>query len=421
MDIGENTNSKKKTRSKTGALAARQLQSLLRHVPVVLFQYQKHNDGRHSFPYVSETLTQIFHLGPCEATTEASDFFSLLHPDDIGIVTASIADSAANLSLWQQEFRIVIEREHWIEAAATPVMINDGSCLWSGYAREINERKVLEQDLREVQEDLMRMTEERTNKLVEANTKLCALNQEIKEEINQRIRLENSLKESYELLSLLAANLVFSEERERRRIATELHDDVVQHLALCKLRLDMELKDGAPSRVLQEELVGELVRTMQQIRRICYDLSPPVLYDFGLPNALQNLGETMTQATGLQFRFQNGLKKLELPNHIRTVLYQTAKELLANVMKHAMASNVSVALTKSEELIRLSVTDDGVGFPSLGKKGFGLSHIQQRVAFLKGNLSISSGPGRKTVVAVEIPATPASSANTPPSPRNQPT
>ncbi|WP_026841971.1 sensor histidine kinase [Citrifermentans bremense] len=404
MDSIKDIQNKKKTVSKKQFPSDRKLHNLLQHVPVVLFQYQKHGDGRHSFPYISDGFTKLFHVRSCKAPTDASGFFSKLHCDDVGIVIASLADSAENLSLWQQEFRIKMERQYWIEAAATPILLKDGSCLWSGYAREISERKVLEQDLRKAKEDLMRLIEERTHKLTKANTQLHALNQEIREEIDQRVKLEKSLKESYELLSLLAANLVFSEERERRRIATELHDDVVQHLALCKLRLDMGLKDGTPSRVLQEELVGELVRTMQQIRRICYDLSPPVLYDFGILKALQNLGETMTQAAALQFSFQHDQEKLELPNHICTVLYQTAKELLTNVIKHATASQILVTITKSDELVRLSVTDDGVGFLSSCKKGFGLSHIQQRVAFLKGNLSISSGPDKKTVVTVEIPA-----------------
>ncbi|HEX2966615.1 MAG TPA: ATP-binding protein, partial [Syntrophorhabdaceae bacterium] len=287
--------------------------------------------------------------------------------------------------------------------AASPEKLGDGTVLWSGYAREVNERKLLEEQLREAHEDLIRLSEKRTQRLLEANDRLSTLNDEIKNEIKERIKLEKNLKDSYELLSSLAGNLVRSEDRERRRIAVELHDNVVQHLALGKLRLDVGLNKGTPSTELLQEQSRLMVEAMQQIREICNDLSPPVLYDFGLAKALKNMGDNLAQKTMPHLNLEYDLEDLHLPDYAKAFLYQTARELIINAIKHAQASRLRVTLRKNHRTIRLTIEDDGIGFTRGMRQGFGLINIQQRTLFHKGRLSIDSSADMNTVVTVEIP------------------
>ena len=401
----------------TPLMAGCDLEKLLQHLPGVFFQYRMHPDGRHTFPYVSRDLQDLLDVPPAAAVSDAAAILSRIHPDDLAAVVVTMTDAAERLHTWQLQFRMFDGSgcECWIEVAAAPAELPDGTLLWSGYARNVNERKQLEEALREAQEDLIRLSEERTQRLLEANTRLSALNDEIKAEIKERIQLEKTLQESYDLLSSLAADLVRSEERERRRIAAELHDDVVQHLALGKLRLDHGLKNGAPATDLLEELSLVMVKTMQQIREICNDLSPPVLYDFGLPKALQSLGDGLIQKSVPHMKVRYELDDMELPDSTQVFLYQTARELLVNAIKHARAGHLRIVLKRQDALIRLVVEDDGAGFPAGSKPGFGLSKIQQRVLFHKGTLSIASPPGGKTAVTVEIPAT--SSKSGPQGPR----
>ena len=386
----------------------KQLLNISGQIPGAMYQYQLFPGGGHHIPYASEKIFDIFGVTPEEATSNPTVIFSFVHHEDRDALVASINESARLHTPWQRVFRVVspCQKLRWVEAEATLEKLKEGGTLFHCFARDVSERKILEEDLRLAQEALMTLVEERTNKLQAANRKLVSLNKEVQEEILERINLQAKLKESYDLLSLLTADLVLSEERERRRIAVELHDNVVQYLALGKLRLDMTLKDGIPPPDLLETLLALIVGAIQQIRQICNDLSPPLLYDLGLTHAIQSLGERLGREHHFCFALKTNFEKVDLSEHLRTVLYQTASELLINVVKHAHAKKVIVQLQNKLGTARLTVIDDGVGFPQPGAKGFGLSHVQQRIDFLKGTMTIISAPGRKTVIAVVVPLSP---------------
>lgn len=379
-----------------------------RCVPVVVYQYQSLPDGSHSIPFISHRIIDLLGVTPDEAMSDADAVIKLIHPLDRNTIAVSIRESARDVTPWYGEFRVILPDQaiRWIEAEATLQQLEDGGCLWYGYAKDVTERVLLEHDLRETQEKLLQIIEERTDKLLHTNKELAALNKEAQEEIIERIKLESKLKQSHELLSLLATDLVLSEERERRRIAVELHDDVVQHLALGKLRLDMTVEDGEPPSDLLKAVTELIANTMQQVRRICNDLSPPLLYDLGLPHAIESLGERLAHEHRFRFTLKGGLGKNALSDHLRTVLYQTARELMVNVVKHANAKNLLVQLGTKRGAAQLKVIDDGVGFGPSVQKGFGLTHIQQRIEFLKGRLTVASTVKGKTVVRVVVPLAP---------------
>lgn len=382
---------------------AQRLLALVRHIPAALLQYQISPDGKKSITYASPKVFEIFGAHPSEVMDEADALFAHLHEEDLQAVLSSIDYCGRSALPWSREFRICIpnQKTRWVEAEAE-VQVLEGVTLWHCLVRDIGERMILENDLREAQDSLMTLVEERTEKLSKANKELARLNQEVQEEIKERIDLEKKLKESYDLLSLLTADLVQSEERERRRIAVELHDNVVQHLALGKVKLDMSLEEG-DCRPEQLQALGDLIVTaMHQIRRICNDLSPPLLYDLGLSQAIESLGERLGREYRFIFGLSGNIKGVKIPDHLRTTLYQTASELLINAVKHAKPKKITIRLHSKKGVVQLSVLDDGVGFPTSYAKGFGLAHIQQRIEHFKGTVTIRSQPG-KTAVAVVVP------------------
>jgi len=380
-------------------------EELSKHIPGLLYQYRLLPDGRYCMPYASERITDFFGVTPEEARSDATAVLRSLHPKDRETLVTSIKDSAKNRISWQQEFRVEQPNKDvlWLHAESRLQQLEDDSLLWHGIARDITEHKLLESELHKAQADLETRIAERNARLLAANTQLDLRNQKVRQEIMERMQLEQKLKESHDLQVLLAAELNMSEERERRRIAITLHDSVVQDLALGKLRLDMTLKEGKAAYDVLESLVTLIEKAIEQIRGICYDLSPPLLYDLGLTQAVESLGERLARQYGFGFTLQEKLEAAPLPDHVRIVLYQAAKELLINVVKHAHARRVIVQIQQKLGMVQLSIIDDGVGFPPSAGKGFGLSHVEQRIGFLSGTMRIISAPGRKTVVTVVVP------------------
>jgi signal transduction histidine kinase len=239
---------------------------------------------------------------------------------------------------------------------------------------------------------------------VRAHLQLATI-EELRREIAERKETEAALEASQEKLSALTAELGLIEERERRRIARAIHDEVVQKLALGKLKLDQALKKGLiPAEASVTDLQGILDVSMRELRNLSTDLSPPLLYEIGLHAAVENLAERLAGEHGFRFAV-SGDEAMELREDLRVTLFQMAQELLVNTVKHARASTATVLITMKEGSVRLEVADDGVGFNlSDCREGFGLAHIRQRVARLGGAMKISTAAGMGTSVVIEIPA-----------------
>jgi signal transduction histidine kinase len=239
---------------------------------------------------------------------------------------------------------------------------------------------------------------------VRAHLQLATI-EELRAEIAQRKRTEKALQDSQEMLSALTDELSLTEERERRRIALALHDQVVQKLALGKLKLDQTVKKGViPAVAAVSELQRILNSSMHDLRNLSTDLSPPLLYEIGLRSAIEDFGERLAEDHGFRFVI-SGHEALELREDIRVTLFQMARELLINMVKHARAATANVLITLKEESVSLEVQDDGAGFdlPTC-RVGFGLGYIRQRVAFLGGTMKVFTAAGLGTSVIIEIPA-----------------
>jgi PAS domain S-box-containing protein len=224
--------------------------------------------------------------------------------------------------------------------------------------------------------------------------------------------LESRINERTDQLTSLTAELSLAEERERRRIATELHDQVGQTLILSKIKLD-SLSRSLPSESFGKQ-IGEinkyLDQSIQDIRSLTFQLSPPLLYEVGFEAAVEWLGEEFEEKYGLQVEFRDDGKKKPLAEEASVALYQIVRELLLNVAKHAKAKSVRISVGKVSGKIKINIADDGSGFDSLNsmrrknkKSGFGLFNIRQRIEYLGGEFLIESEIGQGTRATLLLP------------------
>jgi PAS domain S-box-containing protein len=232
-------------------------------------------------------------------------------------------------------------------------------------------------------------------------------------DVTERKKAQQKLLEYQRQLKSLASELLLAEERERRRIATGVHDDIGQKLALAKLELQSIQATVSESDVSAS--IGhacELIDNgIQDSRSLAFDLSNPVLYEVGFTAAVESLlTERMMQKSGINTEFKSKIRKLNLSQDISIVLFQAVRELLTNVVKHANANKVKVCIDKSDHRAQVIVEDDGVGFelsglksPDKEKGGFGLFNVKERLEYLGGSFDIESKSGQGTRVAMAVP------------------
>lgn len=224
------------------------------------------------------------------------------------------------------------------------------------------------------------------------------------ENIQDRKSSEEQVLAYQERLQSLAAELSLGEERERRRIATNLHDRIGQSLAFARLKLAGLTQEKPELKPVQELIEQAIVDT----RSLTFELSPPVLYELGLVPALEWLTRKIQEEHAIQTRFHDDGQPKPVPENFRVVLFQAARELLVNVVKHARATHAQVVLRRDGDALRMIIEDDGVGFELPKHKGeipktFGLFNIRERVEYLGGRVKIRSEDGRGTRVTLIAP------------------
>jgi signal transduction histidine kinase len=211
----------------------------------------------------------------------------------------------------------------------------------------------------------------------------------------------------------MSSELSLAEERERRRIATELHDRIGQDLVLSMLRLD-NLRKSESSGALAAplgEISNLLERAIQDTRSLTLHLSSPMLYRFGFERTIADwLVQEVQKRHDIKSEFEDDGRPKPLEEDVCVLLFQATRELLINVVKHAQAHAVKVSVRRKSGEIETIVEDDGIGFdfteiesvmPSRGK--FGLFSIRERLNYLGGDIKIESEPGHGTRVILTAP------------------
>lgn len=194
--------------------------------------------------------------------------------------------------------------------------------------------------------------------------------------------------------------LIDGEERERERVANELHDGLASDLTGIKLILSQSQEK------LPEGVLNALSRVHEQTRRISHNLSPLNIEKFGLVNALRNFTqENSNQTTQIEFYSSSDQVIIEPIEHA-TLVYRISQELIQNALKHASCSTIDVQLIARENELTINIEDDGIGFDVASKStSFGLSNIRKQVELLKGECTIDSRSQNGTVVFISLPLT----------------
>jgi PAS domain S-box-containing protein len=229
------------------------------------------------------------------------------------------------------------------------------------------------------------------------------------EDVTESRLRERNLKDATEKLRMFALDLSMAEEKERRRIASEIHDRLGQGLAMCRITASLS-RAAAPgdAAAMLAGLVTQLDSVIAEARSITWELCPAALYDHGVKAALEPLAVSL-KPRGITFS-ASGDDGADLPVEIRVALFKSLRECVNNIVKHARATSVAVTLARQGSLFVASVTDDGVGFdPALlpatprQDRGFGLYSIRERLAAMGGRLDLESAPGKGTTALLTVP------------------
>ena len=297
-----------------------------------------------------------------------------LHPEDRKWAPAYCAACTGRLEPHDFEYRFVAKdgRVVWLHDIVT-VVAENGEPRWlRGIMVDVSVRVEAERSLRELAENLEQQVMERSTQVRQ-----------------------------------LAAQLTMAEERERRNLALELHDNLGQLLAVIKIRLCS--LDQTPQTGQVSALTDLIHQAETTVRGITQQLSPPVLHALGLAQGLEWLGEEIERVYGLRVHVDHEVCGVHPTPEVQAVLYRSVRELLINVAKHAAADEASLTFLCKHGTLSLVVSDAGCGFDAARvraadpEQGFGLRSIGERLRYLGGEIEIDSGPGSGTTVTLSMP------------------
>jgi PAS domain S-box-containing protein len=224
-------------------------------------------------------------------------------------------------------------------------------------------------------------------------------------------RTEQELREHQGQLRSLMNELTVAEEKERRRIAVDLHESIAQLLALSKDQLSVLCRkpptDDPNVKAALNGVRAMVSRALDQARSLTHQLSPPSLYDLGLDKALMGLVESTRETHEIVIDAKIGQPPKSLENNVKVFLFRAVQELLRNIVTHAKARRVGLTLAPDQNELRVTVTDDGVGFDPQARMGagIGLLSIQERVQAIGGTFEVKSEAGRGARISLSVPLT----------------
>lgn len=236
-------------------------------------------------------------------------------------------------------------------------------------------------------------------------------------DISDLVKAEQALRESENELKLLSAQVLTAQEKERQRIASELHDGIGQTLSAIKFYVENTLAqlDAGPVQhdpAVWASLIPKLQGAIEEVRRISMDLRPSILDDLGI---LATLGwfcrEYQLIYQGVQVVLRAEAREADIPAPLKVVIFRIVQEALNNVAKHARTDIVQIGLKKTGRAIELDIADNGIGFDlteiaakrGTGAGGTGLVSMRERAEYSGGHFALRSHKGQGTCIRIVWP------------------
>lgn len=326
------------------------------------------------FTFVSTQAERL--LGyPVEEWLQPGFWVDHLHPDDKDWASEFCLSCTLRSEPHDFEYRFIAQDGStvWLHDIVT-VVVEDGIPRWMrGIMVDITRRRQTEEQLREMAENLESKVIERTGQLRK-----------------------------------LSAMLTMTEERERRILAQDLHDNLGQLLAVLKIKLTSMA--AGPLQAAVDQIVGLVDQADRAARTITQQLSPPVLHTLGLVPALEWLADEIRRVYGVTVHIDHDTCHKRLVDEVQAVLYRAARELLINVARHAGVTDASLTCLCNQGRLMIVVSDDGSGFEPIAHidawpehNSFGLKSIHERVVNIGGEMEIDSSPGNGTTITLSVP------------------
>jgi signal transduction histidine kinase len=199
--------------------------------------------------------------------------------------------------------------------------------------------------------------------------------------------------------------IIDGEEKERTRIAKDLHDGIVQDLTAIKLQLYASIDSaGKVTEFALQEAGIAIDKASKEVRNISYQMMPATLRELGFVPAIDDLLKRVLTASNIEYDFEQIGITERLPEKIEVSMFRIIQELLNNVLKHSGADFVSLLITKKEKMVTMIFEDNGKGFDEQTiKRGIGLNSLSSRVELLHGNINYENTKGAGTVAIVRVP------------------
>ncbi len=273
------------------------------------------------------------------------------------------------------------------------------------------ELRAAQDELQRTNSELLQLTLELDARVARQTAELAQTVDALKAEVAKRALAEEVLWQRSLQLRALASVLTLAEQRERRRLAEVLHDDLQQLLVGARLQLN-GLQRVPEQMVSQTALdVEELINQALAVSRsLTHELSPPILHEGELVPALEWLAHWMHQRHGLQVELTATDTVTPASDDLRVMLFQAVRELLFNVVKHAQIPTATLSVGRRGDQIQIVVEDAGEGFDPAqlhgggeGGQGFGLFSIRERLEMIGGSMEIDSAPGKGSRFTLLVP------------------
>ena len=313
--------------------------------------------------YVSPSIKTV--LGYSSEEFLGSDMFQLVHPEDLAGLRVAIAELMENgLSVHEARFLSHNGSYIWLSTSAKVLCDSDG-----------NPHEVI-----------------------------CT-----SRDITERKRIEAALKASEVHYQRLAQYLEMVREEERTRLSRELHDDLGQILTALKIDL-VVIRDGCTCEGTVKDKMNRIQTLLssgiQRVHSLCRQLRPGALDDLGLDDALAGLVDEWRSRNGIACTLEVDFEDEALSDEIKTAVFRMVLEALTNISRHANASQVEICLVADEQVLAVSIRDDGCGMDLQAVEtleSFGLLGMRERIEMIGGKLLIESSPGCGTRLVADIP------------------